>query len=66
VTGRGGVGNVRAPALKLDVTSVSHPQTASILAQHEAANIEYEKQVLRRNRELKASTPVSYLLAFIS
>jgi len=57
VTGRGGVGNVRAPPLKLDVTSMSHPQTASILAQHEAANDEYEKQVLRRNREIKANTP---------
>jgi hypothetical protein len=59
VTGRGGVGNVRAPPLKLDVTKISHPQTASILAQHEAANIEYEREVMRRNREIKANTPVS-------
>ncbi|KIM71610.1 hypothetical protein PILCRDRAFT_16905 [Piloderma croceum F 1598] len=30
----------------------SHPQTASILAQHEAANIEYERE---RNRDIKAN-----------
>jgi len=39
------------------VTRISHPQTASILAQHEAANLEYERQVLKRNREIKANTP---------
>jgi len=36
---------------------MSHPQTASILAQHEAANMEYEREVLKRNREIKANTP---------
>lgn len=61
ITGRGGAGNVRAIPLKLDVTKMSHPQTASILAQHEAANIEYEREVLKRNREIKANTPVSHL-----
>jgi len=55
VTGRGGVGNVRAP-LKLELTSISHPQTASILARHEAENLEYERQVLKRNKEIKANT----------
>jgi len=55
-TGRGGVGNVRK-TLKLDVSSSSHPQTASILAQHEAASLEYEREVMKRNREAKANTP---------
>lgn len=66
VTGRGGVGNVRAAPLKLDVTKISHPQTASILAQHEAANIEYEKLVMKRNREIKAITPVSLVFTLFS
>lgn len=59
VTGRGGVGNVRAAPAKLDATSISHPQTASILAEHEAHTLEYEREVWKRHKEEKANKPVS-------
>lgn len=58
VTGRGGSGNFRAAPLKLDIVG-SYPITAHILAQHEAANLEYESEVIKRHKEAKANKPVS-------
>lgn len=65
VTGRGGAGNFRAAPLKLDIDSASHPQTAQILAQHEATNLEYEREVMKRHKEAKANTPVSGIQAHL-
>lgn len=58
VTGRGGSGNFRAAPLKIDIVG-SYPITAHILAQHEAANLEYESEVIKRHKEAKANKPVS-------
>ena len=60
VTGRGGVGNARAGPSKFgQAVMETHPQTASILAQHEANIIAYERAVIARHKEAKANRPVS-------
>jgi len=58
VTGRGGVGNARAGPSKFgQAVMETHPQTASILAQHEANIIAYERAVIARHKEAKANRP---------
>lgn len=59
-TGRGGVGNALAGPAKLGQSVIdTHPQTAHILAQHEANTIAYERAVIARHKEAKANRPVS-------
>lgn len=60
VTGRGGAGNALAGPAKLDQSVINtHPQTAHILAQHEANITAYEREVVARHKEAKANRPVS-------
>ncbi|KII85723.1 hypothetical protein PLICRDRAFT_56930 [Plicaturopsis crispa FD-325 SS-3] len=56
-TGRGGAGNLQSLSRSRHhpaISKVQHPQTASIMSDHAAANAHYEREVLRRNDEIKA------------
>ncbi|EGO03164.1 hypothetical protein SERLA73DRAFT_69068 [Serpula lacrymans var. lacrymans S7.3] len=46
--GRGGAGNIRSPSRDI---GPDHPQTASILSDHAAANADYERQVRKLHAE---------------
>ncbi|OSX55737.1 hypothetical protein POSPLADRAFT_1114076, partial [Postia placenta MAD-698-R-SB12] len=54
-TGRGGAGNIHSSSMARLISRVArpqdHPQTASLLADREAAEAEYERSVIRASEE---------------